>query len=278
MKPTIHLMKRTTPLVRDLDRYAVQVVDRALDLLETLRDAGRPLGLQELCGRLRMVKSSCFRLLCTLERRGYVERVEDGGRYRLGATWLIYRGAVNDRRPLTEVALPHMHRLLEAYGETINLGVMRDGEVLYLEMLESPHSFRMAARVGTRSPMHSTALGKAIAAYLPDEDVETILQSRGLPALTPRTITSRAAWKRELARTRARGYAEDNGETEPEASCIGVPFFGSDNDVVAAISLSGPTSRVRAVKPAAVRSLIEAGQAISHALGYDARTARLGGG
>jgi IclR family acetate operon transcriptional repressor len=225
-----------------------------------------------------MAKSSGFRLLCTLERRGYVERIEDGGRYQLGATWLSYRGATANHRPFTEVALPHMHQLLEAHGETINLGILRDGEVLYLEMLESPHPFRMAARVGTRSPMHSTALGKAIAAYLPDEDVDAIIRSRGLTALTSCTITSRTAWKLELARIRARGYAEDNGETELGASCISAPVFGSDGEVVGAISVSGPASRMSAIKPAAVRSLIEACQAISRALGYNARSARPAGG
>ncbi len=253
---------------RDLDRYAVHVVDRALDVLELLRDAGRPLGLQEISARLGMVKSSGFRLLCTLERRGYVERLDDGSRYQLGAKWLSYRNGATTHRSLTEIALPHMRLLLDAYGETVNLGVLRDGEVLYLEMLESPHSLRMAARAGTRSPVHSTALGKAIAAYLPEEEIDAIIPARGLPARTARTITSPAAWKRELARTRARGYSEDNAENEPEASCIGAPIFGADGQVVGAISLSGPTSRVRALKPAAARALVQACSAISRALGH----------
>jgi IclR family acetate operon transcriptional repressor len=273
-------MKHSQLPSRDLDRYAVRAVDRALDLVEVLRDVARPLGLQDISQRLRMAKSSCFRLLCTLERRGYVERVEIDGRagYVLGTTWLSYCDATTNSQPLAEVALPHMRRLLEAYGETVNLGVLRDGEVLYLEMLESHHSFRMAARIGTRSPMHSTALGKAIAAYLPNDDLEAIIGLRGLYPLTPRTITSRIAWQRELARTKVRGYAEDNSETEPGASCIGAPIFGSDGQVVGGISISGPESRMRVIKPRAVRSLIEACQAISRALGCNTRTALTTGG
>jgi len=255
---------------RDLDRYVVDVVDRALTVLELLGDAGQPLSLLEISRRLGLVKSTGFRLLCTLEHRGYVERVDGNGRYQLGSRVLQFgRGAMTNR-PLSEVALPHMRRLLERFGETLNLGVLRDGEVMYLEMLESPHSFRMAARLGSRSPVNSSALGKAMTAYLADEEIVQIMRGRGLPALTSKTITSPAAWKRELARTRARGYSEDNGETEPDASCIAAPVFGADGRVVGAISLSGPASRVRALKPRAVPALVEACGAISRALGHTA--------
>ncbi|MGQ0551207.1 MAG: IclR family transcriptional regulator [Armatimonadota bacterium] len=262
----------------DLDRYTVNVVDRALTVLELIMDAGRPLSLQEISRRLNIVKSSVFRLLCTLERRGYVERVGGDGRYSLGSNSLRFGYATMPHTPLSEVALPHMRRLLDRFGETLNLGVLRDGEVLYLEMLESPHSFRMAASLGSRSPVHSSALGKAMAAYLPDEDVDQIIRTRGLPALTHRTLTSRVAWKRELARTRARGYSEDNGETELEASCIGAPLFGADGRVVGAISLSGPVSRVRALKPHAVPALVDACGSISRALGHSVSAMQRKGG
>jgi len=262
---------------RNLNRYAVHVVDRALSVLETLRDAGRPIRLQDVARRLRTAKSSVFRLLCTLERRGYVDRTPDN-LYRLGAHWLSYRDLAGKHPPLTEIAVPHMRRLLDTYGETVNLGVLREGRVLYLEMLESAHSFRMAAAVGTISPIHSTALGKAIAAFLPETAVDATIRTRGLPALTPRTITSRAAWKRELSRTRARGYAEDNGETEPEVICIGAPVFGPEGDVIGAISLSGPTSRMRSIRRPASRALVDACTAISRALGpASERRARRGG-
>jgi len=252
---------------RDLNRYAVDVVDRAVDVLELLRDVGRPLSLQEISLRLEMVKSSTFRLLCTLERRGYVERLDVNGRYCLGVQWRSFQRGLPAHQPLTEVAVPYMRRLLEQFGETINLGVLREGEVLYLEMLESPHSFRMAAKVGSRSPVHSTALGKAIAAYLLADEVDALI-SRGLPPLTPRTVTSPAAWKRELSRTKARGYAVDNGETELDASCLGAPIFVAGGQVIAAISLSGPASRVRAMQVAAARSLVERCASISRALGH----------
>src|SRR5438552_16604610 len=186
-------MKRPTLADSDSTRYSVRVVSRTFDILELLRDTDRPLSLGDISRRLGMVKSSGFRLLRTLEHRGYVERIGDDGRYHLGPELMtLMRGPAGHRR-LMEAALPHMQRILAQYGETVNLGILRDGEVLYLEMLESPHAFRMTARVGARSPVHSTALGKAIAAFLPEEEVRPITQSRKLTALTSKTITSPAA-------------------------------------------------------------------------------------
>lgn len=248
------------------NRYTVHVVDRGLDILELLRDVNQPLGLAEISRRLGMVKSSSYRLLCTLERRGYVERVGADGRYHLGAGLMNFVARPLAQRVLVETARPYMERLLKRFGETVNLGVLRDGQILYLEMLESPHPLRMAAKVGSSSPVHSTALGKAIGAYLTPENVDEIVRTRGLPPLTSRTMTSAMVWKRELARVRARGYAEDNGETEPEASCIGAPIFGADSRVSSAISLSGPTSRIRAIKPAATQAVLEACRSISRSL------------
>ena len=255
-------------------RYGVRVVGRTFDVLELLRDADHPLSLGEISRRLGLVKSSGFRLLRTLEHRGYVERIGDDGRYHLGPQFMTFvRGPAGHRR-LMEAALPHMQRILAQYGETVNLGILRDGEVLYLEMLESPHAFRMTARVGARSPVHSTALGKAIAAFLPEEEVRPITQSRKLPALTSKTITSPAGWRRELARVRRRGIAEDNGETDPEASCIAAPIFGADGRPVGAISISGPTSRILVLKPKAAQTLVAACRAISRASGFIFPSAR----
>lgn len=267
-------MKHRPATHSSVNRYSVRVVGRAFDVLELLRDTDRALSLGEISRRLGLVKSSGFRLLRTLESRGYVERVGDDGRYHLGPESMTFVRGPAGHRQLMETALPHMQRLLEQFGETVNLGILRDGEVLYLEMLESPHAFRMTARVGARSPVHATALGKAIAAFMPEDEVRTMMQGREFPALTSRTITSPEAWLRELTRTRLRGHAQDNGETEPEASCIAAPIFGAGGRPIGAISLSGPTSRVRALKPRAAQALAASCRAISRALGFSSATAR----
>jgi DNA-binding IclR family transcriptional regulator len=244
--------------------YAIRVLDRALDTLEALRDASHPLTLQEFSALLPQAKSSIFRLLSNLERRGYVERTPDR-KYQLGTAWLRFR-ASGGYGALTEIAAPQMRQLLQTFGETVNLGVLRDGEVFYLEIFQSPHSFRMAAAPGTRSPMHSTALGKAIAAFLPLSELDTIIRTKGLAAFTYRTITTRAALVRELTRIRTRGYAEDNGETELEACCVGAPIRRAGGETIGAISLSGPISRMRPIKHAAGQAILAACQAISMAL------------
>jgi len=269
-----HRMKRPTLADSDSTRYSVRVVSRTFDILELLRDTDRPLSLGDISRRLGMVKSSGFRLLRTLEHRGYVERIGDDGRYHLGPELMtLMRGPAGHRR-LMETALRHMQHLLAQFGETVNLGILRAGEVFYLEILESPHAFRMTARVGARSPVHSTALGKAIAAYLPEDEVRPALRARRFPALTSRTITSPAAWRRELTRIRVRGMAEDNGETEPEASCIAAPILDAGGRPVGAISISGPTSRIRVLKPRAARALVAGCQAISRTLGFNSASTR----
>jgi len=257
-----HRMKRPTLADSDSTRYSVRVVSRTFDILELLRDTDRPLSLGDISRRLGMVKSSGFRLLRTLEHRGYVERIGDDGRYHLGPELMtLMRGPAGHRR-LMETALPHMQHLLAQFGETVNLGILRAGEVFYLEILESPHA------------LHSTALGKAIAAYLPEDEVRPALRARRFPALTSRTITSPAAWRRELTRIRVRGMAEDNGETEPEASCIAAPILDAGGRPVGAISISGPTSRIRVLKPRAARALVAGCQAISRTLGFNSASTR----
>ncbi len=247
----------------------MRAVDRGLDVLELLRDARTPLGLPEISRRLGSAKTSVFRLLCTLERRGYVERVDPDGRlYQVGPVCRTYAEKPADQGVLEEVATRHMRRLLGKFGETVSLATPSGGHLIYIKMLESPHPFRMAAQVGSRLPIHSTALGKAIAAFLPEAEVEALVKRQGLRPSTPRTITSLEVLKRELRRTRAKGYAEDNGETEPEASCIGAPIFGSDNRPLGAISISGPTSRIRAIKSRAARALREECRALSHFFGH----------
>jgi DNA-binding IclR family transcriptional regulator len=161
-----------------------------------------------------------------------------------------------------------MRRLLSQFGETVSLATPRGGNLIYVKMLESHHPFRMAAQVGSRLPIHSTAIGKAIAAFLPKAELDALVKRNGLRQLTPRTITSPAVLKRELQRTKARGYAEDNGETEPEASCIGAPIFGSDDHPLGAISISGPTSRILAIKSQAARALVGECKVLSHYFGH----------
>ncbi len=254
---------------RTQDRYTVEAVVRALDLLEAFQ-GGEELTLTEIAERVGLNKSRVFRLLHSLAVRGYVERSTDGIRYTLGVK--IIERAACVRRDLRQLALPFMQRLHTQFNETVNLAILDRGEVLYIEMLESSHPFRMAAAVGSRSPWHSTALGKAMVSYLPEEERRPLLQAERLVQLTERTLTDRERLARELERVRRRGYAVDEGETEPGAACIGAPILNREGRPVAALSLSGPVERILVKRQEIAVALVAACQELSRRMGFRERS------
>jgi len=232
---------RSTPVEDATDRYLVRSVARALDLLDVLQrlPAGATLGrLSEAVG---LPKSSTFRYLSTLESRGYVEQGNAPGTYRLGMRFL----PSHQRRlqVLSERARPVMERLRDRFGETVNLAVLDGNRIIYVEILESARTMRLAARVGDRVPVHSSALGKAICATLADEDIVEILRQEGMPRLTVKTITRIPDFLAAIEDVRATGHALDDREHEEDGRCVAVAIIGSG--VPAAISLSAPAVRFK---------------------------------
>lgn len=250
-------------------RYTIRAVSKALDLLQALADANAGHSLAELSRELGLPKSSVFRHLVTLEDAGYIERVPGNEAYRLGLKLFELGSLVAAQFDVRHEAIPFMRHLLATFQETVNLAIMEGGEVVYLEILESTRSIRMSAQPGQRHSPHSTALGKAMLAYLSEVEVEAILASHGLPALTSRTITTVEIFKAELAGVRERGYAVDDMENEAGARCVGAPIFNHRGEAVAAISVSGPADRMRPPQIDAVgKELVRATRAISKRLGY----------
>jgi IclR family acetate operon transcriptional repressor len=220
-------------------RYSVRAVERALDVLDLLARSDAGTSLVDISRAIGLPKSSVFRYLSTLERRGHVIRGSDDF-FRLGTGRSYLRPREVAR--LCAVAGPRMHELCRRFEETINLGTLDGHRITYLEVVESPKAMRFAAARGSSDPIHSSALGKVISALLSDEEVRGILGAEGMPALTPRTITSPAKFLSELAAIRDRGFAVDDGENEDGGRCVAVvlPYpFG------AAISLSAPAARLR---------------------------------
>jgi DNA-binding IclR family transcriptional regulator len=221
-----------------------------------------------LATRTRLVKSSVFRILFTLERLGYIEK-GNGGRYSVTSRFGRLGGEPRPAFDLSTLAAPFMAQLVQRFQETINLGILEGGEVLYIHVIECSHPFRLAAHAGMRSPVHSTALGKCLLCRMPRPQVESILKTHPLEALTPRTIREPSAFYRELEKVRARGYAIDNEEDSRGARCIAAPIFDPEGGVGAAISLSGPATRVRPARDAEIaKALTEACGRISTLLGY----------
>jgi IclR family acetate operon transcriptional repressor len=222
--------------------YRIAVVDRALDLLEILGSRGTPLGVSEMARGIGATKSAVFRLLVNLERRGYVVRDTNSGKYQLGGELIRLGQRALESSDLRSRARPVLEEMHLRFNETVNLAVFDQTHVTYVDMIESDQGLRMTARVGGTDAMHSTALGKATLSFLPPAEQERILAGP-LDRRTERTITDPAHLRAELSLIRQLGFAEDRGENEPGARCFGAPIFDHQGCVFAAISISSPESR-----------------------------------
>jgi IclR family transcriptional regulator, KDG regulon repressor len=248
-------------------RNYIAVVERTFRVVEAFNGQAQ-VSLADLASRTRMVKSSVYRILYTLTELGYVDKSLEG-RYSLSTRWGRMAGGPHPPSNLITLASPLMTRLLNRFHETVNLGVLDGGEVLYIHVLESPHAFRLAAHAGMRSPVHSTALGKCLLSRRPASEVNSMLKQRPMPALTPRTICDRTAFIRELVRVRSQGVAVDNGEDSAGARCVAAPILNEAGEVIAAISISGPAGRIRPSRDRELaKALVEACRQISTTLSY----------
>lgn len=250
------------------DDYIVKPVAKALQTLIVLGDASRDLSLAEVCGRVGLPKTTVFRYLQTLVACGFVNHDAETDRYGLGLRLWSLGQRVETTSRLRDVALPAMEDLRDRFDETVNLGLLDGTEIVYMEMAESRRALRMQARLGGRDPVYSTALGRAMLAFHAEDAWATHLPSR-LTARTPHTVSSLPALRRELAATRARGYAVDDRENEEDARCIGAPILNTRGDVVAAISVSAPASRLDETRQGEVAAaVVDSARQIAWRLGY----------
>ncbi len=249
--------------------YRVQVLDRAIAILELLADRSTALGLAEISRQLGLNKTTAHRLLSVLEHHRFVERNGADGHYSLGSKLFELGSRAVSRLDLLQRARPFLRRLVDETGETAHLAVLRQGEVLSLANVESPRTLRTPSTVGRRSPAHCTSIGKAILAYRPEEDIDRIITTHGLRKFTERTITSAAALKRELRRVREQGYAVDDEEFENGLRCIGAPVRDYTGEVIGAVSVTGPAIRLTKERtPALARCVVTVAAELSAGLGY----------
>lgn len=243
-------------------KYIVAPVYKALQVLIMLTERGA-LSLKEVYVELELSKAQAFRYLQTLCASGFAEYDQASGLYHPGLrSWELANSQTRYAK-LLDLAKPYMEALRDRFNETVNLGVQEGASVAYLGIVESTHSLRMHAAVGGSDPLYSTSLGKAILAFSPEERWEALVPER-LEARTYKTITVRRELFEHLRLTRARGYALDEGENELGACCVGAPLFDKRQQVVAAISLSAPESRLQgAFLEEAIRAVVETARAIS---------------
>ena len=205
------------------------------------------LGLVELASRTGLLPSTAHRLLATMTHRGYVSRNPSTGGYLLSFRVLeLASHAARRTTGLRAVARPHMERIRKVCGETTNLVLLQDASVVYIDQLEGSMAMRMFTEAGRTVPAHSAGAGKAILAFLDRREVRRrFAPLEPFESFTARTLTTLAALERDLARVRRRGYAVDNEEHERGVACVAAPIFTQARTPAAAISVSGPTSRLR---------------------------------
>ncbi len=221
-----------------------QSLIRAMTLLERLSETPAGLNLTDMSYQLGMPAATVHRLLNTFEELNFVEQDADSGLWVIGMKAFNVGNAFLQRRDFVEISRPHMEALVDRCGETVNLGVIDDGEVVFISQVESQEVMRMIARLGSRSPIHASGVGKALLAWQSEQRLARILERRGLPRFTDRTIDKPAALRAELELTRRRGYALDDEEHAVGLRCVAAAIFDENGRALAAISLSGPKARV----------------------------------
>jgi DNA-binding IclR family transcriptional regulator len=249
----------------------VGVISKVLRILEALQGSSAGLGLKAISDLTGIHKSTAHRFLKHLEREGYLLRTEAGA-YLIGPrlSQMSMRG--NQGATLQAVARPILWELWKSTQETVNLAVLDHGTVLYVDVIESPHEFRLSSRVGTRRSVHVTALGKALAAFLPTETRENILSTLTFQSATPRTIMNLVQFRQELEKILRQGYAVDDEEAVQGARCVSAPILNADREPIAAVSVSGPVTRVSPSQVAALAGAVtSAAGAISAAMGFSQR-------
>jgi IclR family acetate operon transcriptional repressor len=249
-------------------RGGVQSLDRAFAILEAMADAGGVIGLSQLAADSGLPLATIHRLVRTLVDLGYV-RQEPSRQYSLGPR--LMRLADSSTKRLGTLAQPYMTRVVESLGESVNLAVLDGEEIVYVAQVQPSQNFmRMFTEVGRRAKPHTTAVGKAILAEQPEQDVLDLLARTGMPRRTEHTITDPQAFLADLALVRERGYALDEGEQEIGVRCVALVVPDAPRPM--AISASGPAPRMtNEVVAKAAPMLREAAAQISAELALPAR-------
>jgi len=225
------------------EQNTIKSLDRAMGVFEVLSETSG-LSLSALSEETGQSPATVYRILVTLEGRGLVDFDASEQVWHIGPAAFVIGARFLRRTNLVDRARPVMRALMEETGETANLGIEKEGAVLFLGQVETSATIRAFFPPGTLSEMHASGIGKALLAHMEDRRLARVLAGVGLQAFTGQTIINAAALRDDLAGIRARGYAVDNEEKTDGMRCIAAPVFDMTGEAVAGISVSGPTSRV----------------------------------
>lgn len=252
------------------EQDVVKAVDHAFDVLEAFNGKSDELGVTELSKTLGLSKNNVFRLLATFELRGYIEQNRKTENYRLGLKVFELGQIYKHQSGLLRQARPILKEMVAECDESAYIAIMREGDVVYLDMVDTTKSIKVISRVGLRVPAYCTAIGKAQLAYESEDEIDRLYGGKLLQRFTKNTITEMEKLRSELNQVAAENVGIDNGEYEEEIKCVGVPIRDYTRRVVAGICISAPSFRMSKdrIKKELTPLVKDAGMKISMKLGY----------
>ena len=251
------------------DPLIINSIIKSFRLLECFRESKSEFTLTELVKRLNVSMGTVQRISHTLEKLGYLHRNPRTKAFRLTPKWLPFGYAYLENLDLRDIVLPYLRELNKETGETVNLAVLEDDEIVYIERVQTSHLLRTSVRPGARRPLVCTSIGKAVLAFLAEEEREKILNRVSFKRYTSTTIVDKEKFRIELDKIRERGYAENLGEMTEELFGIAVPILAGDGLAIAGVNIVIPTTRVQKEKVYRqyLPSLIKKGKAVSGVFG-----------
>ncbi len=222
----------------------IKVVAKTFKVIELL-DQTKGISLKDLAEQASLPKPTAFRILDTLLSLGYADQDATTQQFMLGSRFLTFVKSSGNGADIIALAKPYMESLSKTYGETINLARLTGDQIIYVRILESNHSFRISDDIGDRASVHSTAIGRAIAAFLPEPMLKEILSNTTYTSFTRKTITDEASLRKHLLLVKEKGYSVDDEEGHDGVLCIGAPIFNKDHIPFAAMSISMPKVRAK---------------------------------
>lgn len=239
------------------DRTIIQSLDRAMHLLKIVA-TGDGMSLTEIADAAGQPPSTAYRILITLQKHGVVDFEEAGQTWHVGLGAFRIGSAFLGRTAIVEQSRAEMQTLMQSTGETANLAIVDNGEVVFISQVETSDPIRAFFRPGTRGPIHASGIGKALLAYFPQAQADAAMTDNTLIAFTAQTITERDAMADELARIRTRGWSVDDEERTLGMRCIAAPIFNAFGEAVAGISVSGPSVRMTPDRDIEIGAMIRA--------------------
>jgi IclR family KDG regulon transcriptional repressor len=254
----------------------VQTIERVSSLFDIIGQNPQGISIRDLSVKLRLPKGTIHRLLSSLAYFGYVRQDPKTRNYFLGLKLVELGNLLLSQLDLRKEAEPFLRDLVERTKETVHMVFLDRNEIVYIDKVETDHSpggLRMASRVGLRNPAHSCAVGKVLLSYLSEDELNHIIEEKGLPKRTENTITDPIRLKEQLKIVRIQGYAIDDEENERGIRCVAAPIYNEVGKAVAAVSISGPAFRItkRVIQGRLRREVMDTALKISLRLGFQGR-------